>query len=119
MQHAFHVVASRFAADHDLAQWLFAALDAVLEEAEVTRPVQDGEGETIWIDFGGDRYRVAATRDAPAQQPTWRVLVAHAEPTFVRSRNKRHQARLDALVGTIRTILLTPPDISLIAEHDD
>jgi hypothetical protein len=63
MRHCFRITASPFSTGHDLARWLHEALNAVIEEAEVTTPVQDGAEWTIWLDLGDERHRVGvATR---------------------------------------------------------
>jgi hypothetical protein len=120
MRHSFRITTSRFSAERDLARWLHESLSAAIEEAEVATPVQDESAWTIWLDYGGDRHRVAVARDGAIEAATWCIKLTHQEP-FVRAarRHARSHARFDGLVATIRTILLTPFDIGLIAESDD
>ena len=123
MQHHFTFTASRFAGaasrarGEEVAAWLRTSLSETTEEAEIGDPAPENDGWTFWYDFGGDRYSVH-TEPAGAD---WRVSLEHSAPVFVRHQdaNARRQARFDALVVALRTIIVREQTASLKAEGGD
>lgn len=121
MHHTFRFAASRFKDDETLAVHLHARLSGVIEEAEFADPVREDGAIVVWLDVGGDRYRVAMSRDTAAQQAGWHIAIERPEPAFVRrgAGHARHRERFDGLVAATRTIILEDPTSHLIAESDD
>jgi hypothetical protein len=121
MNHTFRFATSKFSDEQNLALWLCAQLREAAEEAEIAEPVADGESRAVWLDFAGDRYRIAVSRDTAAQGTAWRIDIEHQQPAFVRlgEGHARHRVRFDALVAGVRTIILQDTATHLIAESDD
>jgi hypothetical protein len=121
MHHTFRFAASRFAEPETLAIHLHERLAHAVAEADVAHPVVEDDASVVWLDIGGDRYRVAVTRDMAAQEPLWSVGIEHAEPAFVRrgAGHAHHSARFEALVSAVRGMILEDPTARLVAESDD
>jgi hypothetical protein len=118
MHHTFRFNAPRFGDAQAFATHLCAGLGDAIEEADVAPPVTEDGATVVWLDIGGDRYRLAVTRDMAAQ---WCTAIEHPEPAFVRrgAGYARHRERFDALVAAVRTLVLQDPTAHLVAESDD
>lgn len=128
MQHTIRIAASRFNAPdmppgRDLAVWLRQGLVDDAQEAEIGEPGAESGNWVVWLDLGGDRYRisVALDRDASTTDPVWNLSVDHHEPVFVRQHEARarQQLRFDALVFRIRQAIVHAPDIQILSESGD
>jgi hypothetical protein len=121
MLHTFRFDASRFADELALATHVHAHLRDTIEEAEIAEPVREDGATVVWLDVGGDRYRLVASRDMGAQPALWCITIERPEPAFVRrgAGHARHRERFDALVAAVRTMILADAATHLVAESDD
>src|SRR5262245_26287141 len=121
MHHTFRFDASRFGDHQALALHLSTHLRDVVEEADIAEPAAEDGATVIWLDIGGDVYRLGMSRDMGAQPGAWSITIEHPEPTFVRrgAGHARHRERFDTLVAAVRTVVLQDPTTHLVAESDD
>lgn len=86
-----------------------------MPEAEIGEPAIEDGAYGFWIDLSGERHRLEARNDSA----DWLVTVERQEPLFVRPREAGRQARFDAMVATLRAVIVADPSIRLLGEQDD
>lgn len=123
MLHTFSFAASRFAGaasrsrGEEVAAWLRTSLIETNEEAEIGDPAPEGAGWTFWYDLSGDRCGIHVAPDGA----DWIATLEGSELPFVRHHESsaRRQARFDALVVALRSVIVREPTASLKSESGD